>query len=678
MSLEETLLDMPVQESSGQEENDGQGELDALIQLAQTDSTAMTKLGLRYQNGDGVEKNPGEALKWFEKAGDSIALYAAGGLCAEQGNFKKAEEYLLRGMEAPDGLARSFICGELGQLYFTGFYGTETPDYEKAIAYFKQQIQLDPAQGHRSVLQLAQAYRNRENYFQAIHWYKKGMSEYGIAECEDELWDLYLTGVGGEDLKKQAKARMERKAQEAGETAKETDAETAGEQQKPEQMSEESREEQAPEQAPPLEWDRTEYPRSFTDKMEQLLALEMQIRSIPEEAEVPMRKRGLFSNKAEVERIEADNARLRQQKENDMARYKQIKKELAEEKTKLGTDREFFFDIPQVANGGDPYYIKNKYYQDVGGHSLYTGYLNSHVPLFMDWQGYHCDTDQWQLAKTYVNDELNFYMCDVQGKLVDKNQAGTGEKGLYLGHHRKGHSISLDVLRTLMESDRYIRLFYDWKYIEAHRNDTYTVNYLWDRNIDEWEYDLPTDHVPDAESMIQRYSGYCPELTVLNMLPYGEFRSYILDNDRDSCCGDWLRRMEIGGWHILRFMKKAAIVWSNQKVRAILLPKTSSPVVKMLIGCIPSGDKAWSSIRYERIEGPQNGKINFQVLDLAFETGSNLAFQNASTVALACACLKEDMPRFDATMERPKELPYELWRLWIQLYYAQDVKNRKC
>jgi hypothetical protein len=229
-----------------------------------------------------------------------------------------------------------------------------------------------------------------------------------------------------------------------------------------------------------------------------------------------------------------------------------------------------------------------------------------------------------------------------------------------------------------MESDRYIRLFYDWKYIEAHRNDTYTVNYLWDRNIDEWEYDLPTDHVPDAESMIQRYSGYCPELTVLNMLPYGEFRSYILDNDRDSCCGDWLRRMEIGGWHILRFMKKAAIVWSNQKVRAILLPKTSSPVVKMLIGCIPSGDKAWSSIRYERIEGPQNGKINFQVLDLTFETGSNLAFQNASTVALACACLKEDMPRFDVTMERPKELPYELWRLWIQLYYAQDVKNQKC
>jgi hypothetical protein len=654
MSLEETLLDMPVPESSGQEENDGQGELDVLIQLAQTDSTAMTKLGLRYQNGDGVEKNPEEALKWFEKAGDSIALYAAGGLCAEQGNFKKAEEYLLRGMEAPDGLARSFICGELGQLYFTGFYGTETPDYEKAIAYFKQQIQLDPAQGHRSVLQLAQAYRNRENYFQAIHWYKKGMSEYGIAECEDELWDLYMTGVGGEDLKNQAKARMERKAQEAGKTAKETDAETAGEQQKPEQASEESREEQATEQASPLEWDRTEYPRSFTDKMEQLLAFEMQIRSIPEEAEVPKRKRGLFSNKAEVERIEADNARLRQKKENDMTRCKQIKKELAEEKTKLGTDREFFFDIPQVTYA-DPYYIKNKYYQNVGGHSLYTGYLNAHAPLLWDWSGYHFDVYEDHIGETYVQDELNFYMCDEQGKLVDKNYAGTGRKYLYFGNHRKERAQSLDLLKPLMESDLYIRLFYDWKYIEEHLNDKYAVNYLWDTDLCEG---YSNRDIPDAESMIQRYGGYCPELTVLNTLPYGGFEPYLLDNDRDICCGDSLYAQGIEGIRDFRFMKKAAIVWSHQKVRAILLPKTVSPVVKITI--------------------QMDGRKNFRVLDLAFETGSNLAFQNASTVALACACLKEDMPRFDVTMERPKELPYELWRLWIQLYYAQDVKNQKC
>ena len=32
------------------------------------DSGAQYNLGLMYQNGQGVRKNPGEARKWFEKA----------------------------------------------------------------------------------------------------------------------------------------------------------------------------------------------------------------------------------------------------------------------------------------------------------------------------------------------------------------------------------------------------------------------------------------------------------------------------------------------------------------------------------------------------------------------------------------------------------------------------------
>jgi hypothetical protein len=622
MGLEETLLDSQVPETSGQEE------LDALIQKAQTNPEAMMRLGSKYLNGEDVEKDPEEALKWFEKSGTSSAMYGAAVLFMEQKDFKKQEAYLLRGLEVPDssnGYVHSYICGSLGELYLTGFYETETPDYEKAVYYFERKIKLDPAEGD-CIPQLAQAYRKMGKNFQAIHWYKKGLSEFGIAECEEELWKLYLTGAGGEELKKQAEERIAPKAQEPG------------------------------------------YPASFTEKMEKLLNIGAQLRCNSEEAKVPKRQRGLFSNNTkEVEKIEADNAKIRQNK----ADYEQLRRELSQERNKLEVYRKFFFDIPLVTYRNKYRYLNGYFKIKNNEHSLYTGYLKYSGESYR-YNARNIDKRLWHISRTYVDDELNFYMCDELGKLVDKNYEGVGKTFLYLGTHNKERVYPLNALRTLMESDLYIRLFYDRKYMEEYPDEEYSVKYLWDYEFNEGyiprNYEMPNEH-----DMMQQYAQYCPTLSALNYNPYGGFEPFYLDNDYKSCGGS---PDDESGVFEKWFMKKAAVIWSRKKVRAILLPKESSPIVRLKVSNMQMGEKPLQN-GDDEVQSPQNGRKNRQVIGIEFEEGTNIIFQNMTSIMSLPMCLKDALPPFDATMEQSQDLPDEMWRLWMQLYYEQDVENQK-
>jgi hypothetical protein len=62
---------------------------------------------------------------------------------------------------------------------------------------------------------------------------------------------------------------------------------------------------------------------------------------------------------------------------------------------------------------------------------------------------------------------------------------------------------------------------------------------------------------------------------------------------------------------------------------------------------------------------------------MEFEEGTNIIFQNMTSILSLPMCLKDALPPFDATVEQPKDLPDEMWRLWMQLYYEQDVENQK-
>ena len=95
----------------------------------QGNAKAQNDLGVCYHNGDGVEKNFAEAVKWYLKAAEQNyakafdnlgSIYQFGGYGVEK-NLPKALEYFRKGAEA--GVPRSM--NQIGYFYEYGLGGLE-------------------------------------------------------------------------------------------------------------------------------------------------------------------------------------------------------------------------------------------------------------------------------------------------------------------------------------------------------------------------------------------------------------------------------------------------------------------------------------------------------------------------------------------------------------------------
>ena len=102
------------------------------------DSWSQNELGLAYEKGDGVEKNPKLAFKWFEKAAKNenrFAFYNMGrhyqyGLSVAIDINKALYWY-----EKAAAAHHAYSCLILGKWYLNG--ENVTKNYNKAAAYFK-------------------------------------------------------------------------------------------------------------------------------------------------------------------------------------------------------------------------------------------------------------------------------------------------------------------------------------------------------------------------------------------------------------------------------------------------------------------------------------------------------------------------------------------------------------
>ena len=202
---------------------------------SRNDSWSQIQLGLAYENGDGVEKNPKMAFSWFEKAaynGDMYAFYNLGrhyeyGLSVAVNKSKALYWY-----EKAAAAHHAYSCLLLGKWYLHG--ENITKNYYKAAAYFKDAAFCGNDEGKYEMgLCYAFGYGVKQDSVRALLWldraiedkyyfsyylkgimYQDGLSvnkdekaafenfligdSYNVAACQNSLAKCYLEGKGVE------------------------------------------------------------------------------------------------------------------------------------------------------------------------------------------------------------------------------------------------------------------------------------------------------------------------------------------------------------------------------------------------------------------------------------------------------------------------------------------------
>lgn len=189
---DETLYEDPVRELG--ESGDG---LEQLKKRAEDDDIAAVELGNRYMSGDGVEKSTEEALKWYGKSKSSLARYSSALIYLKKEDYPRAERELLLGIDAEDTVALAYCALMLGKIYLMGWNLEGKPDYESAAVYLEQGLDLDPAQEKEYTGLLGLAYEALGMQFDAVHWYRIAVDEFGQTQYRDRLYSIYLTGIVG-------------------------------------------------------------------------------------------------------------------------------------------------------------------------------------------------------------------------------------------------------------------------------------------------------------------------------------------------------------------------------------------------------------------------------------------------------------------------------------------------
>jgi TPR repeat protein len=172
--------------------------LEILLPLAeQGNSQAQVTLGIMYDYGQGVEKDPAEAMKWYVKAAEQgiPVVQHDVGVKYFQGSGVK-QDYLEAAkwweMSANAGLADSQF--NLGLLYYRGL-GVET-DYQKAAELFRKASEQDHPHAQYSLAVMNAFGQGMEkDYEEALKWFRES-AEHGVPQAQFNLGVFYENGYG--------------------------------------------------------------------------------------------------------------------------------------------------------------------------------------------------------------------------------------------------------------------------------------------------------------------------------------------------------------------------------------------------------------------------------------------------------------------------------------------------
>ena len=168
----------------------------------QGNSQAQVMLGILYDNGQGVDKDPREAFKWYLKAAEQgmpvvqhdIGVKYFQGSGVEQ-NYQEAAKWWEQAANA--GLADSQF--NLGLMYYRGL-GVNT-DYHKAAELFGKAADQGHKQAQYSIaVMYAFGQGMDKNYDDALKWFREAAAQ-GVAQAQFNLGVFYENGYSvGKDM----------------------------------------------------------------------------------------------------------------------------------------------------------------------------------------------------------------------------------------------------------------------------------------------------------------------------------------------------------------------------------------------------------------------------------------------------------------------------------------------
>ena len=160
-------------------------------------SYAQCRLGMMYENGNGIEENKAEAVKWYRKAaeqGNAEAQYCLGAAyCMGEGvkqDYLQAYDWYKKAAEQGNASAQV----DLGWMYEMG-KGVPVSKVE-AVKWYKESAKQG---NNHAQYSLGVAYYMgegvKQDYTKAFEWYKKA-AEQGNASAQVDLGWMYETGKG--------------------------------------------------------------------------------------------------------------------------------------------------------------------------------------------------------------------------------------------------------------------------------------------------------------------------------------------------------------------------------------------------------------------------------------------------------------------------------------------------
>ena len=193
------------------------------------DSQAQVTVGIMYDYGQGVDKDPEEAMKWYIKAAEQgipVVQHDVGvkyfqGMGVKQ-DYEKAAYWWEQSANA--GLADSQF--NLGLMYYRGLGLNK--DYQKAADLFRKAAEQNHSHAQYSLAVMNAFGQGMEkNYAEALKWFRKSADQ-GVAQAQFNLGVFYENGYGLEENMDIAREWYKRAADQGLEEATEKLAQLEG------------------------------------------------------------------------------------------------------------------------------------------------------------------------------------------------------------------------------------------------------------------------------------------------------------------------------------------------------------------------------------------------------------------------------------------------------------------
>lgn len=220
MSTEKTLLDEMAKESVSLAEILGMEEVTETVDLNQMrakaesgDQTSIQLLGIKYLLGDGVEKDPIEAMYWLEKSTSATAKHSMGRYYQQVGEFELAEKYFLEEAADPSNAYQAYES--LAYL----FMGQDSLNLDKAEQYLEKACALS-SEENGFLMKLCK-YLGRlfgeSKQEKTVYWLKKALQYQEDEEARKRLELAYGSIVKAEEspqeLRKEAMSYLEQQGE---------------------------------------------------------------------------------------------------------------------------------------------------------------------------------------------------------------------------------------------------------------------------------------------------------------------------------------------------------------------------------------------------------------------------------------------------------------------------------